>query len=181
MSRMPDLQPAAMTSDQRRVYDDIIAGPRGKISGPFNALLHSPGVAGPAQELGAFLRFDSTLPGRLRELAVLITARYWTAQFEWYAHTSIARSEGLEQSVIDSIAARSQPEFVQTDEKVVYDFCTELLNSHSVVEDTYTAALACVGDTGVVELVAIAGYYSLVSMTLNTFQVRAPADAKLLD
>ena len=181
MSRLSDLKPTDLTSGQRRVYDDIIAGPRGKISGPFNALLRSPGVAGPSQELGAFLRFDATLAGRLRELAVLVTARYWKAQFEWYAHTSIARSEGLAQSIIDAIAARQMPEFTDDAENIVYQFCTELLNSHVVGDELYAATLAQLDETGIVELVAIVGYYSLVSMTLNTFQVAPPADVKLLD
>lgn len=180
MSRLSDLDPQDMTAAQRRVYDDITAGPRGGIRGPFNALLRCPGIADHAQKLGAFIRYESSLPGKLRELAILVTARHWTAQYEWYAHAKIAREEGLDDRIIEAIANRTTPEFGDDAERTVHAFCTEALKCPEVSDGTYATALELLGETGVVELVGLMGYYCLVALTLNTFRVPLPADAKPL-
>lgn len=180
MSRLAELRPQDMSAAQRRVHDDIVNGPRGGIRGPFNALLRSPGVADHAQKLGAFIRYESSLPGKLRELAILVTARHWTAQYEWYAHAKIAREEGIADRVIEAIADRREPEFADDAERTVHRFCTEALQHREVGDETYAAAMTLLGEAGVVELVGLMGYYCLVALTLNTFRVPLPADAKPL-
>ena len=182
MSRMTLLTPAELKSEQLRVYEAIGAGPRGGsiaspsggLMGPFNAWLRSPGLADPAQKLGAFLRFQTTLPARLSELAILITARHWSAQFEWHAHEPLARKGGLAPEIIAAIKARQRPPFANDDEELVYDFCTAVYETRGVDERTYKAAVAAFGEQGVVELVGLLGYYAFVSMTLNVFEAPLP-------
>lgn len=180
MSRLSELSIEDMTPDQRRVHDEIVAGPRGGIRGPFNAFLRSPGMADHAQKLGAFIRYESTLPGKLRELAILVTARHWGAQYEWYAHAKIAREEGLNDAIIDAIAGRERPVFDEPAEETVHDFCADLLRTGEAGDGTFAAAHELLGERGVVELIGLMGYYCLVSLTLNTFQVPVPGDAKPL-
>lgn len=180
MSRITELTPDAMTAEQRRAYDEIVSGPRGGIRGPFNAFLRSPGMCDHAQRLGAFIRYESLLAGKLRELAICITARHWTAQYEWYAHSKIARDEGLADSIIDAIAEKRVPDFSEPAEKTIYDFCTESLQTSQVSDAAYAAAIDLLGEQGVVELVGLMGYYCMVALTLNTFQVPLPEGAKPL-
>lgn len=175
MSRMPYLAPEDMTPAQRSVHDAIAAGPRGGGRyGPFNAWLRSPEFADKAQELGALLRFGTSIEGRLKELAILCVGRHWTAQFEWFAHKRLALEAGLAEDVIDAVEARRRPDFVNDDEAAVYDFAQELLAAHDVSDARYAAAEALLGAAGVVELVGVLGYYTLVSMTLNVFQAPLP-------
>ena len=180
MSRITELSTDDMTPDQRRVHDEIVGGPRGGIRGPFNAFLRSPGMADHAQKLGAFIRYESTLPGKLRELAILVTARHWGAQYEWYAHAKIARQEGLSDAIIDAIARREEPAFDEAAERTVHDFCAELLGNGEVGDAAYASARELLDERGVVELVGLMGYYCLVSLTLNTFQVPVPGGEKPL-
>ena len=105
MARLPPLDPAMLSGRQKELFDKIASGPRGRVAGPFNVLLQCPGVVDPVQELGRCLRFDGVLPGHLRELGILVAARFWTAQFEWHAHARMAREEGLDAAVIEAIAA----------------------------------------------------------------------------
>lgn len=174
MSRLPAIEPEDMSEDQKRVAAEITAGPRGEVRGPFLALMHNPGAADAVQRMGAFLRFGGTLPGRLRELAILITGRDWTAQYEWFAHYKIALNEGLDAAVADVIAERRRPDFRNRDEAIVYDFVTELLQTRRVGDATFAAARELLGDAGVVELVVVCGHYSVVSMVLNAFDVKVP-------
>lgn len=175
MSRVPILAPEDMTPEQRAVRDAIAAGPRGASRhGPFNAWLQSPAFADRAQELGALLRFGTSIEARLKELAILCVGRHWTAQFEWYAHKKLALDAGLSAAVIDSVEARERPAFVNDDEAVVYDFAQELLTRHHVSDSRYAAAEGLLGTAGTVELVGVLGYYTLVSMTLNVFRAPLP-------
>ena len=174
MSRVTTLTPEAMTPEQRRAYDGIVAGPRGRIGGPFNAWLRSPELADTAQKVGAFLRFRTSLPPRLSEMAILMTAYYWRAQYEWYAHAPLALKGGLADAVIAALQVGKKPAAMQPDEAVVYDLCHELLNKRRISDSTYRQAIATFGETGVVELVAIAGYYCMVGLTLNAFEVVPP-------
>lgn len=175
MSRVPLLAPEDMTEAQRAVRDAIAAGPRGPSAfGPFNAWLQSPEFANRAQELGALLRFGTSIEPRLKELAILCVGRWWTAQFEWYAHKKLALEAGLSAAVIDALEARARPEFGNEDEAVVYDFAQELLARRDVSDARYAAAEALLGRAGVVELVGVLGYYTLVSMTLNVFRAPLP-------
>lgn len=177
MSRLPSLAPEDLTEDQRRVLDDIRAGPRGAstgIGGPFVGWLASPEFADRAQKLGELVRFGTSVPARLKELGILYVARTWTAQFEWYAHKKFAIEGGLSLDVIDAIQERRRPDFENDDEEAVYDFCVELHDTHRVSDERFEAVKQHLGAAGVSELVGILGYYTLVSMTLNVFEVPLP-------
>jgi 4-carboxymuconolactone decarboxylase len=177
MARLGPIESASLSDMQRKVAHEIAAGPRGGLRGPFWPWLRSPDLADRAQKLGEFLRFETSLPRRLVELAILVTARRWTAQFEWYAHAPLAREAGLGEAVIAAIAAGTPPDFREDDERVVYSLCSELYESSRVREQTYRDACRMLGERGVVELVGILGYYALVSMTLNVFEVAVPEPA----
>jgi len=166
-ARFAPLDESAMTPAQRKVREAIASGPRGGVRGPFNALLRSPELAERAQKLGEYVRFGSSLPAKLNELAILVTARCWNAQYEWYAHHRMAMQAGLDPAIAASIAARRRPEGMTAEEAAVHDFALELHERRSVGDETYARALACFGEQGVVDLVGACGYYTLVSMVLN--------------
>jgi 4-carboxymuconolactone decarboxylase len=167
MSRFKQLDPSEMTDEQRKAYDGIVSGPRGGARGPFNALLRSPDLADRVQRVGEYVRFKSSLPARLNELAILVVARHWTAQYEWYAHRKLALAAGLDPKIADDIARGARPAAMKEDEAAVYDFCKELHETKAVSDATYAAALARFGERGVIDLVGASGYYTMVSMILN--------------
>ena len=178
MSRLDVIEPDDMSAEQQRVYSEIVSGPRGAIhgrsiglSGPFNAWIRSPSLADHAQQLGSFLRFRSQLPARLSELAIILVGRHMNAAFEFAAHAPLAITAGLSEQIVDAIRTRQSPQFEAADEAVVHAFASALLQTHQVDDTTYAQALELFGEVGVVELVAIVGYYSLVNLTLNTFRV----------
>ncbi len=174
MTRLAPLVPEKLSAEQKKVYDAILAGPRGGIGGPFAAWLRSPQLADRAQKLGEFCRFNTSLPKRLSELAILMTARHWTAQFEWYAHARMAREAGLDDAIIEAIRNRLRPASMQDDEAAIYDFCNEAYALHYVTDATYVRAITLFGEATVVELVGVIGYYCLVSLTLNIFKMPLP-------
>jgi 4-carboxymuconolactone decarboxylase len=174
MARLPDIDVARLTPEQRKVHDAIVAGPRGKVEGPLRVWLTSPALAARAQELGAFCRYHTSLPPRLSELAILVTAAHWRAGFEWYAHEKFAREAGISAAVIEAIKAKSAPRLANEDEAAVHAFARELLQTRRVSDATYARATAALGMVGVVDLVGILGYYGLISMTINAFQVPVP-------
>lgn len=175
MTRYQEHRPADLDAEQRKIWQEIASGPRGSVPPPLQIWLHSPALAEHAQRLGAFLRFGTSLSPRLSELAILITARHWTAQYEWHHHEVFARKAGLEPTVIAAIAENRVPEFSRADERAVYAFCTTYYRDHRVDDATYAMAVAQFGERGVVELVGIMGYYALISATLNVFEVPVPA------
>ena len=172
--RFPPLQPDQMSPEQRQVANDIVAGPRGAMAGPFNAWLRSPPLADRLQKVGEYVRFHSSIPHRLNELAILVTARAWSAEFEWWAHYQIAMKAGLDAKIADAIAAERRPEGMSEDERIVYDFCSELQHQKAVGEATFQAAKARFGEQGVVDLIGVTGYYTAVAMTLNVARVPVP-------
>jgi 4-carboxymuconolactone decarboxylase len=174
MPRMKIRAREEMTDEQRRVYDATAAGRRGRVPAPLIAWLESPVLAERAQKLGEFARYETTLPPRLSELAILVIARHWTAHFEWAAHKPEALKGGLDPAIVDDIANRRQPRFVNEDERAVYEFSKTLNENHAVPDATYRKAVESIGQRGVVELVGILGYYTLISMTLNTFEIEPP-------
>jgi 4-carboxymuconolactone decarboxylase len=178
--RFPTLTPEQMTPAQRKVADAILAGPRKGLGGPFNTWLRSPELADKLQQVGEHLRFHSSIPPRLNEFAILLTARAWDADYEWSAHYPLALKAGLNPAIAAAVADGKRPAGMAADETAVYDFVTELRATHKVSDPTYAAAQRVLGDQGVVDLVALSGYYDLVSMTLNTAQVAAPADGPKL-
>jgi len=156
-----------MTPAQKSMIDHLVAGPRGGANGPFNVLLRSPEIGDLAQEFGAATRFKSSLPQRLYELAILITARHWTSQFEWQAHHRSALQAGLSPSIADAIAQGRRPATLQKDEQAVYDFCVELLTRKQVSDAAFDALKNAFGERGVVDVIAVTGWYNTVSMLLN--------------
>lgn len=166
-----------MTEAQQRVYQAIAGGPRGGVRGPFNALLRSPELADRVQKVGEYLRFDSSLPPRLNELAILVNARFWGSKYEWYAHRPLAEKSGLAPAIADDLARSVRPSGMQPDETVVYDFCTALHTTHAVDDAIFARAVAVLGERGVMDLIGVSGYYTLVSMVLNVAEVPLPAGA----
>lgn len=177
--RFPTLTPEQMTPAQRQVAEAIMAGPRKSLGGPFNAWLRSPELADKLQQVGEHLRFHSSVPPRLNEFAILITARAWDADYEWAAHYPLAMKAGLKPAVAVDLARGKRPAGMAADEAAVYDFVTELRRTHRVSDPTYTAARQVLTDQGIIDLVALSGYYDLVSMTLNTAQVTPPEPGPL--
>ena len=172
--RFRPLSVGELNDAQRKVYEEIAGGPRGGVRGPFNALLRSPQLTDRAQRMGEYIRFNSSLPPRLNEFAILITARHWSSQYEWYAHHPLALKAGLAPGVASDLAQRRRPAAMQDDEAAVYDFCTELHEKKFVSDATYKAVLERFGERGVVDLIGVSGYYTLVSMVLNVDRHPAP-------
>jgi 4-carboxymuconolactone decarboxylase len=156
-----------MTPAQKTMIDHLLAGPRGGANGPFNVLLRSPEIGDLAQQFGASTRFQSSLPQKLYELAILVTARYWTSQYEWQAHHRSALQAGLSPAIADAIAQGTRPPAMQKDEEAVYNFSSELLATKQVSDATFDAAKNAFGERGVVDLIAVIGWYNTVSMLLN--------------
>jgi 4-carboxymuconolactone decarboxylase len=178
MPRLTDLDLAKMSPEQRAVYDRIIRGPRGRVEGPLGVWLTSPELADKAQALGAFCRFGTSLPPRLSELAILVTGAHWQAGFEWYAHAPLAIKAGLSATAVESIRTGDKPKFDKADESAVFIFSHELVTQRKVSTATYAEAVRQLTETRVVELVAILGYYALVSMTLTVFEIPLPPGEK---
>lgn len=173
MARLNPLEPADMSPEQRRVADAITSGPRGGMRGPFQAWLRAPGLCDPAQRLGAYCRFETSIPQDLNELAILLTGRHWRAQFEFWAHSRLGREAGLPDDLIEAIRVGAVPA-LSGHRKVVYDFVTEYLATNRVSQATYQRTIDAFGERGTVDLIGVVGYYSLVSMTLNVFEVDLP-------
>jgi 4-carboxymuconolactone decarboxylase len=176
-SRLPRLEAADLTPRQREVHDAIAGSKRGRVEGPLRVWLQSPELADRAQALGAFCRYETQLPPRLSELAILVTGAFWKAGFEWAVHAPIAAAAGLAPETIEAIRTGAPPNFSEADEAAVYAFASRLHCCHKVDAETYAQAIAALGTEGVVELVGILGYYTLISMTINAFEVPLPNDA----
>ncbi|HEY7817487.1 MAG TPA: carboxymuconolactone decarboxylase family protein, partial [Vicinamibacteria bacterium] len=142
-----------LTPEQEILVKDLLAGARGTVSGPFNALLRSPEMGNHAQKLGEYVRFKTSVPKRLNEMAILMTARFWSSQYEWFAHERLAREAGLGAAVIADIHAGRRPAGMEPDETVVYDFCTELRERRRVSDGTFAAAVELLGEKGVIDLI----------------------------
>ena len=179
-----------LTPEQLALSEAIKSGPRAKLKssgastpgplgGPFNVWLRSPGNGNLIQKLGEEIRFRSSLPSRLNEMAILITARRWTSQYEWYAHHKLALEAGLDPAIADAIAQGRQPEKMGDDERIVYAFSLELHETKAVSDATYRAALDAFGERGVMDLMAVNGFYVLVSMCLNVDRTPLPDEATL--
>lgn len=174
MDRIPELDLKTMSADQRRVYDAIMAGPRGAVRGPLRIWLHNVELAENAQALGAYCRYGTSLPPRLSELAILITAASWRAGYEWHSHAPIAISAGLPEAVAEALRTGETPRFEREDEAAVHAFATELLEKRRVSDATWNRAQAALGSHAVLDLVGLLGYYALISMTLNAYEVAVP-------
>jgi len=177
MSRIPELVLEKLDPEQRRLYDAIVSGPRGKVVGPLRVWLESPVLGEHAQALGAVCRFSTSLPPRLSELAIITTGAFWRANFEWHAHAPMAIKAGIDPAAIEAIRTGKTPQLKRDDEVAVHAFARELIETRRVSEQIYARVLNLLGLKGVVELVGILGYYSLVSLTLNAFEVPVPGGA----
>lgn len=170
--------PSQLDAAQRKVYDDIVAGPRGEVVGPLGVWLRRPELADRAQRLGAYARYGTSLPPVLSELAILVVARTWGSEFEWLVHKPIALAAGVPAAAVEAIRTGRAPLLEDSAQSAVYAFCAALLSDHHVDDDLYAGAVLALGETGVVDLVGILGYYSLISMTINAFRVPPPAGAE---
>lgn len=177
MPRIPKLDIAGFSPEQRRVYEAILTGPRGKVAGPLAVWLESSNFADKAQALGAFCRYGSSLPPRLSELAILITGVFWLAGYEWHSHAPLAIEAGINPDIVEALRTGRTPTFARSDEQAVYDLSRELFDARHVSDATYRHAMIHLGQKGVVELVGILGYYTLISMTIKTFEVAVPEGA----
>ena len=171
MARLKPLDTSLMTDRQKQVYDAIVSGPRGQARGPLAVWLHRPELASKAQKLGQYCRYDSALPPRLSELAILTTARIWDAAFEWQAHVPHALAGGITPAVIASLASNETPQFDKADEAVVYSFSRELNMTRAVNDETFDRTIECLGADATVDLVGVLGYYALISMTIKAFDL----------
>ena len=174
MPRIPLPAPETMDTEQRRVYDSIVSGPRGKIQGPLRAALYNAELADRWQALGALLRYRTSLPPRLSELAILVTGRACNSPFEWYAHRIEAEKAGVEPEILEALLERRWPEALSAQDAVVVRFALELNEHKSVSDVTYAQALERFGPKSVVELTALVGYYTMVAMTLNAHEIPLP-------
>lgn len=174
MPRIPPITEATLTPAQRRVYEKVIAGPRGNVIGPLRAVLHSPELADRWQSLGEYLRFSCSLPLNLRELAIICAGRYWNSQLEWQVHARVARDAGVGAEIIEAIRTATAPSFTNAGEAAVYRLTRELLHSAHASDEAYDAVRERFGVEGIVDLVALVGYYSMVAMTLNAHAVPLP-------
>ena len=177
--RFPEIPLDKMTPAQRTVADAIMSGPRQRMSGPFNAWLRSPELADRLQKVGEYVRFNSSLDKRLNEMAIIMTAQYWGSQYEWFAHAPLAQKAGLDPEIIAALGAGRKPDKMKDDEAIVWEFLTQLRRDHSVDDAIYAKAVEKFGENGVMDLVAVNGYYDVVSMTLNVARVAPPKDAEL--
>jgi 4-carboxymuconolactone decarboxylase len=181
MSRLPYLQRDDLDDAGRDVWDAVV-GTRGRnvvndagaLVGPFNAWVHAPGVGARLSELGAALRFETSLERRLIELAIIVVGAHWKAEFEWWAHARMARQHGIDDPIVSAIGRGETPSFEAADEAIVYAFARQLVVSGGVDGATFASAVEALGRQGVVELTSLCGYYTLVSFTLNAFAVPLP-------
>ncbi len=176
--RMPMIPDAQMTEAQKAVVKDIVSGPRGHLVGPFIPLLRSPDFMNRLQKTGEYLRFNSALEPRRSEMVILMTARVWSQVFEWHHHRIIAEKTGLAAEIIDAIAEGRRPAKMAADEAAIYDFIDELSRNRSVSDPTYARAKEHFGERGVIDMIGIHGYYSLLAMILNVSRAPLPEGSK---
>jgi len=184
MSRLPYLRYDELDENGREVWDGVVGSrgdqlinPAGGLVGPFNAFVQAPGVGGQMSALGAEVRFRTSIERRLTEVAIITVGARWQAEFEWWAHARMAREHGVPEAVVDAIRTGQAPPFEAADERVVYDVARELTSAGRVGPAAYAAAHELLGDRGMVELVSICGYYTLISFLLNAFEVPLPDGA----
>jgi 4-carboxymuconolactone decarboxylase len=183
-SRLPYLRYDDLDPDGQAVWDGVVGsrsgdlvGPEGGLVGPFNAFVHAPGAGRRLSSLGRVLRFETSIERRLSEVAIITVGARWKAEFEWWAHARMARDHGVSPEVVDAIARGEDPPFEANDERVVYTVARQLTADGQLDQDAFAAAQHLLGDAGVVELVSLCGYYTLVSFLLNAFTVPLPPGA----
>lgn len=172
--RFPQLAPEQLNAEQQRVAAEILKVSSGGLGGPYNFLLRSPILADRFLKLADYLRFNTSVPHRLNEMAILIQARLWTAQYEWWAHHPLALKAGLAPAIAEALKVGRRPDGMQPDEAAIYDFCVELSKRQRVSDATFERARTLLGEQQVVDLVALTGFYAQVSMVLNVAEAGIP-------
>ena len=175
--RLPKLTYEQMTPRQREAHDKH-AAKRDRVSGPYNVWLHSPELMNLVSPLSNYMRWDAAMPEKLREFGILVTARYWDAQYSWNAHVDKARAAGIPDEVITALAENRVPSFKADDERVYYTFAMEMLKDHRVRDETFAEARSIFGEKGVVDLIGSIGYFSMLQICLNSAEVDLQADRK---
>jgi 4-carboxymuconolactone decarboxylase len=181
MSRLRDIPYDRMTPEQQRVHDAIVGGPRGSLQGPFPAWLVNPEFADAAQKVGAYCRFATTLPRDLAELAICVTAQHYRAEFEWWAHSRMAHDAGLPQAVTDAIRRGREPKLDTLAGRAVYRTAVALNKRHRLSDAEFAEAREVLGEQGLVDVIGLCGYYALVSLTLNAYEVPVPDGSRAFD
>jgi 4-carboxymuconolactone decarboxylase len=179
MGRVASLRPEELSPEQKKLYDDI-AGARGRVGGPFGIWLRQPALAEPANRFGNALRLGGKLDKRLFELMTIVVARHWGAQYEWFVHAEAGRKAGLADEVIEALRNKRMPMFAREDERLVYDIVTELNETKRLSDAGYQRALDFFGLDLLVELITATGFYTLVAMMLNAFDVDTPDGSRPL-
>jgi 4-carboxymuconolactone decarboxylase len=184
MSRLPYLRHDDLDADGQAVWDSVVGSragqlvnARGGLIGPFNAFVHAPEVGRNLSSLGRQLRFGTSIERRLSEIAIITVGARWKAEFEWWAHSRMAREHGVADAIVDAIGRGEDPPFEADDERIVYAATCQLAETGQLGQEAYTAAQQLLGDAGMVELVSLCGYYTLISFLLNAFAVPLPPDA----
>jgi 4-carboxymuconolactone decarboxylase len=178
--RLPPLDEADLTPEQRAAAEALIRGPRGGVKGPFIPLLRSPALVDRMGRLGEYVRFESSLPARVSELVMLYVAREWSNHFEWQVHASLAARAGVAAETVAALAEARRPDAMSDDEAAAYAVCDELSRSRGVSDTTYARALARFGEGGVVDLVAVYGYFAAVCAVINVAHTPPPAAGTVL-
>lgn len=177
MSRIPLFDTEDMTQEQAKVYADVVGGPRGRLVGPLRAAMHNPTLADRWQKFGEVLRYNTSLPKRLTELAILVTARRWNSQLEWHIHAEDGRKAGLDESIIEALRCGLAPVFANREDADIYDFACQLQQRANVTDELYQRVHQRWGTVAMVDLTSVIGYYTLVAMTLNVHRIPLPEGA----
>jgi len=179
--RLAKLAYDQLTPEQKLAWDEVVAGPRKKMHGPFFIWLHSPELLSRGQKLGLYARFQSSLPQRLSELCILMMAAHWKAAGEWVDHAPIARELGVDGEALEALRKGQPARFKNADEMAAYEFAQELLNKRDVSDATYARVKAVLGERGILDLVAVLGYYGLIAMSMKAFALKPEAVADPFD
>ena len=171
MSRLAELKPESLNQEQRAIYDSIISGPRRSVPAPLTVWLHRPELARHAQALGSYCRYGTSLSPRLSELAIMAMGRHWLAEYEWETHKPHALKAGLSEETLNAIRDGKEPAFSNRDEAVVYTFFTKLHADRKVSDELYAEAVELLGEDGVIDLIGIIGYYTLIATTIQAFEL----------
>jgi 4-carboxymuconolactone decarboxylase len=172
--RLKLLSPGEMNADQKQTYDESIAGKRGAPPAPMMAWLNSPEMARHATRLGEVMRYNTMFPAKLSEIAILVTARHFTSHYEWFAHKRLALKGGMDLKLIEDIRDRRTPSFDDPRAKMIYDVARSLHEGHGLSKALYAEAVELLSERGIVEIIGLCGYYTMVAMTLNTFEFGLP-------
>lgn len=174
MVRVPDIIEEQLTPDQRRVYDEIQSGPRGAVGGPLRIWLNNPAFADIAQKLGIYCRYNTGFPARLSELAILVVVARWRAGVEFAAHAPIATGNGLDSAIVEAIRTGDEPRFENADEALIFEASNEVLTTKRLAQKTYDRVIETFGQSGLIDLIGILSYYTMIAMTVGVFEMDMP-------